>query len=302
MHLANGMKSGGTLLDSLQRQGPPLAFAGCRAIAALALTLALAGVAVAEGPVSETPVAEYTGSGYVLVPSGDGTGVSLHGIRLHDVMGLDERPYAQADQDLFTIALRHGGAQITDSGGFVRFTYRVRDKAAPGDTGTTGGKARQPDGYDVTLGGATGPAFGEIRAGFRSPTDRKVPLQPTGKFTFGAALGWMPTLATKLKAFTSRTTENVAAAPGLAGVSFGAGIEHEPIARLALHADARYVNEATERDTKGKDGYGLGLGARYRISHNSSIGADYRFLRREPALSGKDEDLNLFLLRLQLRY
>lgn len=171
------------------------------------------------------------------------------------------------------------------------------------DKDDNAGFTRNSSGYDV-VGGAsvdlTGLLFGDFYAGIRQRFYEASQFDTLTGPVVGSKLTWIPTgLTTVVLDIENQVIETISTnTSGYTSSAVDLGVDHELLRNLILSAGAGFRYDDFEGSSR-TDKYFLGrVGADYLWNRYLSLGARYRFLRRDSDASGADYTSNVVSLLL----
>jgi len=171
------------------------------------------------------------------------------------------------------------------------------------DEDDSAGFTRNSSGYDV-VGGAsvdlTGLLFGDFYAGIRQRYYEASRFDTLTGPVVGSKLTWIPTgLTTVILDIQNQVIESTNAnSSGYNSTAVDLGVDHELLRNLILSAGAGFRYDDFEGISR-TDKYFQGrVGADYLLNRYLSLGARYRYLKRESDISGDDFDSNILSLLL----
>lgn len=213
---------------------------------------------------------------------------------------------SERNNNSYEVALRPYYEFVPNYQGFLRAAYNLRDY----DHSVIGQPVRDSHGYRADVGARidlTGLAYGEFFVGYLRQEYRSSTFGSIGGLDAGANIVYNITQLTSLTLKGARTAQDTnfaivgaAPSPGYLESSVGLSIDHELLRNLLLNGTAAYLND----DFKGIDRtdkvYQAGVGAKYLLSRNLYVGANYTFQRRiSSGTSGIGPfSRNIFLLRV----
>jgi hypothetical protein len=169
------------------------------------------------------------------------------------------------------------------------------------DKNDSAGFSRNSSGYDV-VGGAsvdlTGLLFGDFYAGVRQRFYEASRFDTQTGPVVGSKLTWIPTgLTTVILDIQNDVIESTNAnSSGYNSTALDLGVDHELLRNLILSAGAGFRYDDFDGISR-TDKYFQGrVGADYLLNRYLTLGARYRYLKRDSDVSGDDFDSNIISL------
>jgi len=184
-------------------------------------------------------------------------------------------------------------AFVRGEGAFLRYDQTVDN----------GGFKRDSQGYDL-VGGAsldlTGLLFGDFFAGVRQRYFDDSRFDTITGPVVGSKLTWIPTgLTTVILEIDNQIIESVSAnSSGYTSSGLGLSVDHELLRNLILSAGAGFRYDDFEGFSRTDKFFSGTVGADYLLNRYLTLGARYRYQKRDSDLSGNDYSRNLISVSL----
>lgn len=165
------------------------------------------------------------------------------------------------------------------------------------------GLNRDSDGYEVRAGArvdVTGLIFGDIFLGYLSRDYDGATLRSVDTVVGGIGLTWNVTPLTTIKGSFERgvSETTLATASGSLTTGYKLSADHELLRNLILSASAGLSFDEFEGSNREDDYLKIGVGAKYLINRNFSLGLRYEYSERDSNAAGSSFEVNRILIRL----
>lgn len=182
---------------------------------------------------------------------------------------------------------------------FVRGAYETRDFSQKLDRS---GFDRSSHGYRIDSGldmMVSHLVRGQVFAGYLDQA-YETPLPSVSGFDFGARLDWYATEKTTVRLDAAHTINDTTLAGASASDdrSFRAGVDHELLYNVILHAYGGYLVSTFDGISREDKYTSAGAGADYLISRYASLNISYDLQQRDSNVPGQDYDDHRFWISL----
>ena len=169
------------------------------------------------------------------------------------------------------------------------------------------GVKRDSKGYQVDSGVTfelTDLLVGDVYGGYMGRDYTDATLKSTSGYAAGVDLTWSPTGLTQVHPTLARSVEEttVGAAAGYTNTVIGVGVTHELMRNVVLNGAFNYMKGEYNGGGRVDDTYTFNAGARYKITRNYYVGADYSRKDRSSTSSSSDLKQNVFFVHLGAQY
>lgn len=202
------------------------------------------------------------------------------------------------DRDQYEVGLRTGYEIAPLRKVYLLTSYNTREYDH-----LTNGFNRDSDGYLVAAGAQydlTGLIFLDAYAGYRKQDYSDQRLRDIDGWASGIKVTWNVTKLTTITGSLDRDIEETTLVNSSGYFQTRAELraDHELLRNLILTARLGYQNDDFQGIARDDDYYLAGLGAKYLIDRNFSLGGGYSYRTRESNVVGGDFDENVVMLRL----
>jgi hypothetical protein len=222
------------------------------------------------------------------------------------VVGGGLLPQSDRNNNTYEAALRGSYEFVPNYQGFVRgaVNYRDYDHAAIGAPTRTSYGFRLDTGVRIDLTGVT---YAELFVGYLDQEYESAILGTVSGPDVGANVVWNATQLTSLTLKVERAIQDAPAAivgatasPGYFHSTAGISVDHELLRNVLLNGHLTYANDDFHGINRTDNDYLAGAGAKYLLSRNFYLGADYTLEHRDSSgtLATNPFTRNIFMLRL----
>lgn len=196
-------------------------------------------------------------------------------------------PQSDRNNNAYEAALQGSYEFVANYRGFVRGALNYRDY----DHAAIGAPTRTSHGFRIDAGARidiTGVTYAELFAGYLQQDYQASSLGTVSGPDIGANVVWN---ATQLTSVTLKAERTIADAPasvvgGTASPAYfhstaGVRVDHELLRNLLLDGQVAYANDDFQGINRTDNDYLVGAGAKYLLTRNLYLGADYAFEHRE---------------------
>jgi hypothetical protein len=192
------------------------------------------------------------------------------------------------------ITLEPGYAITRDASVFLRFAYNWQDFDQVSFLVDPQGRDRDSEGWSVKAGAdfdVTNLVRGTVAIGYFQQDFQSDGFGDVSGVGIDAGLEWFPTELTTVSVLAERDAEQSAfvGVGGVVSTDLVARVDHELRRNVVLNAFAGYGIDDFEDTEQEIDYWQAGLGGRYYLNDNVSVGADYTYSSQDVELTFADQ-------------
>jgi len=205
------------------------------------------------------------------------------------------------DRDEFTLDVRAGYEIVPEYEAFANIILTsINYDSAVDDNGVN----RDNEGFEIRAGARVDISaliFGDIFAGYLQRDYEASTLKSVETFVAGIDMTWNVTPLTTVKGGFSRDVSEttLASASGTLSTALDASVDHELLRNLILSARVGVSSDEFEGTTREDDYIKGGVTVSYLLNRYFSVTLDFDHAQRDSNVSGSDNEINKFFLKLR---